>query len=130
VKESHATVIAVSGAMLPYRIEGQPIPYIVRAVLGVNNLVLDLDRDSMKIVGRSAEHRDEVKKASAAPVKTDLFLSDHYAHVSAVLYCCPASQTDCSEESRGCARFQASGGLPRTKICGPVRPWSEKYADC
>jgi hypothetical protein len=86
VKSSHATVIAVSGAMLPYRIEGQPIPYIVRAVLGVGNLVLEFDRATMESVERSAEYRDEVKKASAASVKTDLFLNDDYSHVSAVLY--------------------------------------------
>jgi hypothetical protein len=86
VKSSHAIVIAVSGAMLPYRIEGQPIPYVVRAVLGVGNLVLEFERATMKNVGRSAEYHEEVKKLSAALVKTDLFLNDEYSHVSAVLY--------------------------------------------
>ncbi len=86
VKASHATVVAVSGAMLPYRIDGQPIPYVVRAVLGVGNLILEFDRATMKSLGRSAEYRDEVKKSSTASVKTDPFLSDDYSHVSAVLY--------------------------------------------
>jgi hypothetical protein len=86
IKASHLTVIAVSGAMLPYRIEGQPIPNIVRAVLGVGDLILEFERATMKSVGRSAEYRDQVKKANKAPVRTDLFLSDDYHHVSAVLY--------------------------------------------
>jgi hypothetical protein len=86
IKASHATVIAVSGAMLPYRIEGQPIPNIVRAVLGVGDLILEFERGTMKSVGRSAEYRDQVKNANKAPVNTDLFLNYDYHHVSAILY--------------------------------------------
>lgn len=86
IKASHATVIAVSGAMLPYRIEGQRIPHIVRALLGVGDLILEFERATMKSLRRSAEYRDEVKKANEALVKTDLFLNDDYHHVSAVLY--------------------------------------------
>lgn len=86
IKTGQAIVIAVSGAILPYRYSEELTPFIVRAVLGVGNTVLRLDRVTKNPAGRYIEYRGEVRKACEASVKTDLFLNDEYAHVSAVLY--------------------------------------------
>lgn len=86
IKTAQATVIAISGAMLPYRWSEPLVPRIVSAVLGVGDLVLEFERATMTSVGRSLEYRDEVSKLSKASVKTDLFLGDRLSHVSAVLY--------------------------------------------
>lgn len=86
-----AAIVAVSGGRLPFRFVEGPIPNIVRAVLGVGSPVLEIDRATKKIVGRSVEDRDHVLKKSGSPVDTDVFLQDASAHVSAVLY----SSADC-----------------------------------
>jgi hypothetical protein len=86
IKAGQSSVIAVSGAMLPYRHGEGPVPFVVRAVLGVGNLVLDFDRATTKQVGQGVEYCDEVKKAHEASVRTDLFLDNRYSHVSAVIY--------------------------------------------
>jgi hypothetical protein len=86
IKPGQSTVIAVSGAMLPYRYGELPVPFIVRAVLGVGHIVLAFDRATMKPTDRGVEYCDEVKKVRGKEVKTDLFVNDEYSHVSAVLY--------------------------------------------
>jgi hypothetical protein len=86
IRTGQATVIAISGALLPYRCNEQPVPYVVRAVLGVGNLVLEYERATLKPIGKSLEFRDEVKKVSTSSVNTGIFLNDEYSHVSAVLY--------------------------------------------
>ena len=86
-----AAIVAVSGGRLPFRFTEGPVPSIVRAVLGVGSPILEINRTTRKIVGRSIEHRDHVMKKSKCPVDTDVFLRDESAHVSAVLY----SSADC-----------------------------------
>lgn len=86
-----AAIIAVSGGRLPFRFTEGPVPNIVRAVLGVGSPIVEINRATKKIVGRSIEYRDQVMKKSEHPVDTDVFFRDESAHVSAVLY----SSADC-----------------------------------
>lgn len=86
IKAGQAAVIAVSGALLEHRYSELPIPRIVRALCGVGDLVLDLDRTTRKITGHSVQQFDEIHKASGEPVRTDLFFDPGYARVSAVMY--------------------------------------------
>ncbi len=74
------------GGMLPYRCGELPIPFIVRAVLGVGHIVLVFDRATMKPKDRGVEYCAELKKVRGKEVKTDLFVNDEYSHVSAVRY--------------------------------------------
>jgi hypothetical protein len=66
IRPEQAAVIAISGAMLPTAISEGPIPRILKAILGVGNLVFDMDRFTRQIVGRSVEDRDAVEKKSGA----------------------------------------------------------------
>lgn len=91
IQPSEATVIAVSGARLPFRFTDYPVPNIVRAVLGVGNLQIHIGIATNKVLGTSVEYRDHVLKKSEAHVSTDFFLQEESAHVSAVLY----SPCDC-----------------------------------
>lgn len=86
IQPGQATVIAISGALLPTAIGEGPVPRILKALLGVGNPVLDIARRTGQIVGHSVEHRDEVKKESGAAIRTDPFLDPAYSHVSAVVY--------------------------------------------
>jgi hypothetical protein len=81
LRVGQAVVIGVSGAMLPFC----GSEFIVRAVLGVGNRVLELDPQTLNPMGQGVEYRDEVRNPKGAPVKTDAFLNQH-SHVSAVIY--------------------------------------------
>ena len=86
IQPGQATVIAISGAMLPTAIGEGPVPRILRAILGVGNLVVDIDRRTRQIVSDSVEHRDEVAKKSGTVIQTAPFLDPSYSHISAVVY--------------------------------------------
>jgi hypothetical protein len=88
IKSGQGTVIAISGAMLPTAFSDSLPPRVVRALLGVGNIVLDLNTESGKIVGQSLEHRDQVTKKSGAAVTTFPFDNPAYRHISAVAYSC------------------------------------------
>src|SRR5258708_1309526 len=96
INPGDATIIAVSGARLPFRFNEQPIPSIVRAVCAVGSVVLEIDLATRKRLGASVEFRDHVLKKSSARVPTDLFLQQESAHVSAVLY----TASDCVNHPR------------------------------
>jgi hypothetical protein len=86
VQPGQATVIAISSAMLPTAMSEGPIPRIVKAILGVGNFVVDIDRRTGQIVSHSVEHRDEVEKKSGTVIITAPFLDQAYSHISAVVY--------------------------------------------
>ena len=96
ISNCDATIIAVSGARLPFRFNGYPVPDIVRAVCAVGSLVVELNLVSKKRMGNYVEFRDHILKKSNEPVTTDLFLQKDSAHVSAVLY----SPSDCVNHPR------------------------------
>jgi len=86
VQRGHATVIAISGAILPTALGEGPIPRILQAILGVGNLVLDVERRTGRTVDHSVEHRDAVEKQSGAEVGTYPFRDSANSHISAVIY--------------------------------------------
>jgi hypothetical protein len=86
IRDGQAAVIAISGALLEFRFSELPIPRLVRALFGVGNPIVELDRETGSTVGHSVEHRDRVAKVGGAAVQTDPFLNPAYAHVSAVMY--------------------------------------------
>jgi hypothetical protein len=86
IKPGQATVIAISGVILPHRYSGITPPEIVRAVYPANNPVLEINRETRAVTDRYVEYRDRVKKALGAEVATDVFLDPAFAHISAVLF--------------------------------------------
>jgi hypothetical protein len=91
IQSGDATIIAVSGARLPFRFSEPPIPRIVRAICAVGCPVLEIDLATRERLGTTVEFRDHILKKSNASVRTDLFTQRQSAHVSAVLY----SASDC-----------------------------------
>jgi hypothetical protein len=86
IRPDQATVIGVSGAILPNAIGEGPVPRILQAVLGVGNPVVNIARRTGQIVSHEVEHRDEVAKRSGTMIKTDPFLDPAYSHISAIIY--------------------------------------------
>lgn len=86
IPASEPTIIAISGAVLPTKFSEQPIPRIVRALLGVGNQVLLLNRFTRDIMGTYLDPCNTTYNAKGSPIKTDVFLDPAYAHISAVLY--------------------------------------------
>ena len=86
IQPGQATVVAIAGAMLPTAIGEGPVPRILKALLGVGNLVLHMDPRTGQTVSHSVEHRDEVERGSRPAVRTDPFLDPAYSHISAVVY--------------------------------------------
>ena len=86
IKPGQATVIAISGVVLPYRFSGRFPPEIVRAVYPVNNPVIEFNRVTRTMGDPYIEYRDCVKKKLGAGVATDVFLDPEFSHISAVLY--------------------------------------------
>jgi len=64
----------------------QHIPYMAKSVLSFGNLVLSIDRDSMKTVDYHYEYRDTIATAKGSPVSTSIFENKEYSGISAVLY--------------------------------------------
>jgi len=85
IQPGQATIIAISGGRLPTAIGEGPVPRILKAILGVGNLVLHVAPSAGQIVDHSVEHKDEVEKKSG-PIRTDPFLDPDYSHISAVVY--------------------------------------------
>ena len=86
IQPGQATVIAISGAVLPTSIGEGPVPRILKAILGVGNLVLHIAPSTGQFVSQSVEHHDKVEKKSGTVIKTDPFLDPAYSHISAVAY--------------------------------------------
>jgi hypothetical protein len=86
IQQEQAAVIAISGCMLYTQFSEQPIPRIVRAALGVGNLVVDVNRNREATAGYSVEESVQIEKCTGALVRTDVFLNSEYAHISALIY--------------------------------------------
>lgn len=83
---SDATIIAVSGARLPFRHNEGAIPTVVRTLLACGSPALRIDTATPEIVDRYIEVQTRVAKKSGFFVRTDGFLQANWSHVSAVIY--------------------------------------------
>lgn len=86
VNTSHPYVIALNGRRIfESRAEGL-LPFIVKAVFPFGDYSVIWNTETDKITDGFYSHRDTVKKTAGAEVRTDLFESDEYREISAVLY--------------------------------------------
>ena len=88
VSQGQATVIAISGVKLPhgFRVRRVGPPSIVRAVYPVNNLVIEVDRETKSVTDSHVQFRDRLVKKSGEEVTTDIFLDPSFSNISAVLF--------------------------------------------
>jgi hypothetical protein len=84
-------VIAINSRAIPHAPYRKTMPYFVQAFLPFGNLAMLIDSKTGKIDKTFYQHRDNIKKASGAPVSTTAFLDPEYSFVSAVLH----SGVDC-----------------------------------
>lgn len=88
-------IVAVNGRRVRQALVEGTLPFIVKAVFpfGDYSVVLDLNAD--EITDGFHAHRDTIRKTSGSAVKTDLFESDAYNPISAVLY----ANCDCANHA-------------------------------
>lgn len=95
VKDSQRIIICINGGWLDafwrfpsYAVGG--FPQVVNALLPIGNMVLNMDKKDMTIVGRTFESCDFVVKKNnrtgSQSIKTGYFVDPKYARISAVVY--------------------------------------------
>ncbi len=81
-------IIALNGRGIPlaFLSNDDEIPNIIKSVLPFGNLRYEFDISTKKIIRAYYAHRSVISKQSGSEVSTDVFLDDHYAGISAILY--------------------------------------------
>jgi hypothetical protein len=86
IKQTDATVVAISSARLEFGWSELPTPRIISAVFGTGAQVILLNKQTAVREGTYLEFKGEISKDSGSVVSTDIFLRPEYKHISAVLY--------------------------------------------
>jgi hypothetical protein len=82
-------VVALNAARVPSARLEMPTPRIVRALFGIGNMQVHVERETLEHIATSHARKDSIVKSSGAEVRTNAFLSSGtLAGVSAVLYSC------------------------------------------
>ena len=87
-------IIAINSKRIDTIVLSADLPNIVKSVYPFGDLVVILDRVTLKIEDEVHEYKDTVKKKSGSLVSTSIFLGDDYAGISAVIY----SDVDCANK--------------------------------
>lgn len=86
VEVQDSLIIAINGRRIrPAMPEPEP-PYIVKAVFSIGSPVAVLDTKTGRLVDSFYDRRSKLNKRSGAEVRTDIFLTEKYQEVSAVIY--------------------------------------------
>jgi type I restriction enzyme S subunit len=91
VGEHDTYVIAVNGRLLrgfggacPELIGINQFPYAVEATVAVGPLQVQIDRETLKVVGSGHEHRTLIRRPRGADVPADTFLDPKFSPISAI----------------------------------------------
>jgi type I restriction enzyme S subunit len=83
-------LIAVNGSRVAFSLpDNNPpdmIPNIVKAVMPFGNYTIVVDRETNQIVKDGYHYRNDIIKSTGNRVSTDVFLSQEYAGISAILF--------------------------------------------
>lgn len=85
VSKDDAFIVALNPRSLYYDNSDTVPPRVLQAAFAVGNQFITIDRDTLKQVGGGFHFRDEITKASGAPVSTAVFQQVAYASVSGLL---------------------------------------------
>lgn len=85
VRPSDAFVIAINPRQLEFDDSDTQPPRILQAALSIGNPYLEINQQSMKVVGGGYEFRDKIAKSSGASVPTGIFQGDEYLGLSGLL---------------------------------------------
>jgi type I restriction enzyme S subunit len=90
LSSSEPYLIAVNGSRVPFSLpDDDPpdmIPNIIKAVMPFGDYTVMVDRDTRQVVKTGYSYRAEIVKPSGNKVPTNIFLSQEYAGVSAILF--------------------------------------------
>ena len=86
VSPSDGYIIAINSRRMGTNVPLSDLPFILRSVFPFGQLVAVLDRQSGIITDTYYDYRCELTRSSGDRIRTDIFLTNEYAAVSAVLY--------------------------------------------
>ncbi len=88
VDKDFSYVVAISSSALPRAFPpgSRDMPFIVKSVYPIGNLMLSIDIDSNTYDEVRYGNRFEIQKRSGSAVDTDVFLNQDYSMISAILY--------------------------------------------
>jgi len=90
LSSSEPYLIAINGSRVPFSLpvdnSYDKIPDIIKAVMPYGDYTEVVDRDTMKTLKTGYSYRAEIVKPSGNKVATNIFLSQEYAGISAILF--------------------------------------------
>lgn len=86
IQPHEPAIVAVSGAALGHLHGELTIPRIVRVAFPIGHEQIHIDVSTHQVVGRSHQYSRTVRKQSGSEVSTEMFVTDAYRRISALLY--------------------------------------------
>lgn len=88
VGESDPFIVALNGRAVPFAAFTETDePRILRALFGIGQMTVTLNRETMEVIDTRPAHRPHIQKVSGEPISTSVFFDERYSGISAVLYC-------------------------------------------
>jgi hypothetical protein len=85
-KSTDPFIIAINGCVATDYRDDPPIPYVIKATIGLGHLMVSFDPTGKEPPGSSYQRREQVLKKNQEPIPTNVFLREAYRGISAVLY--------------------------------------------
>lgn len=95
VQETDAYIVAINGIRIRESISEGSIPFVLKAVFPFGDLNVVWNKESNEVTGSYYSHRPTIAKKSGVEIRTDIFNTDEYCRVSAVLY----TRCDCANHA-------------------------------
>lgn len=86
VRAEDGFIVAINGRTIRHCWDGAEMPYVVKALFGIGNLAVAIDRASLEVVETKYLQRPTIRKLSGTSVSSQPFGAGECPGVSAVLY--------------------------------------------
>lgn len=86
VSEADGFIVAINDRSIPWGWAGAEMPYVVKAVYGLGDIIVTIDTRTAEVIESKHQHRPTIKKASGTEVSSRAFVAGECPEVSAVLY--------------------------------------------
>jgi type I restriction enzyme S subunit len=85
-KSTDPFIIAINGCVATDYRGDPPVPYVIKATIGLGHLMVSFDPRGKEPPSSSYQRREQVLKRNQEPIPTNVFLREEYRGISGVLY--------------------------------------------